>query len=763
MRPAETVDQGKAAFDQLQLLLQTAPDEGDLHGLAVHMLLIDALLQSFPQVDFPGMPSFRAYADQQWTTLSGVAEDVDRRTHRLGPGAAGEMEQEAAARWLSIRRELPWLDHWASLQPRIGCFSQDPKQDADEADRASAPRLDHEWIDRQAPLLSADELEQATRVLQATGAGAADLMQATMPLLLDKADDATVQTVTAGLKASQMLDRDVALLAPRAVTARSDPVRLAYESVRSIDVRRRLDPGSVEVATAQDLTMRLAGYADQSTVPFATDHPRFWADQVARGLEQWALGRPEPAHVHFRRAACAARPGFSYAYAGVLAGLALCASGRDEALTLLSHMDLDEPMDWHGALEEVDRWFELTVRIGVSESLTVEVPFSARAGAWAIAGCAIRKLQWGLACSALAAIAQESFEDRDLAERALGDVPITPASVAALVEAVDASRVTHQWKQLSFERLRSGCRTSDWPGEDLARALTVLGIGSNGWAEVEAVELVGALPTLELQRSVLEGMSDAARRGSLGSQPTVEALLDRVEAGELLTFDEGASPADVEEQAVDGDIETIRERLAAGELESVIELLATSRDQAGWDVVRDEVFLALSEREDWPGLFAVAKRIGYQTLTGRSRLVYASALAAVGQHDAAIEVLGQAVTMGDFAREARIQRVRMLLGLGRRGQARRDLNQLVIEDPTDAVVLGLSAELESAGPTERRSIPREVKDRVWQRDQGRCAECGSQVLLEFDHIIPLAMGGSNTERNLQLLCEDCNRAKAANL
>jgi len=52
---------------------------------------------------------------------------------------------------------------------------------------------------------------------------------------------------------------------------------------------------------------------------------------------------------------------------------------------------------------------------------------------------------------------------------------------------------------------------------------------------------------------------------------------------------------------------------------------------------------------------------------------------------------------------------------------------------------------------------------VWQRDKGQCAKCGSRERLEFDHIIPLAPGGSNTERNIQLLCEACNRSKGATI
>ena len=63
----------------------------------------------------------------------------------------------------------------------------------------------------------------------------------------------------------------------------------------------------------------------------------------------------------------------------------------------------------------------------------------------------------------------------------------------------------------------------------------------------------------------------------------------------------------------------------------------------------------------------------------------------------------------------------------------------------------------------RTSIPQEVKVVVWQRDGGQCVDCGSQSNLEFDHVIPLAMGGSNTMRNLQLLCATCNRRKGATL
>lgn len=63
----------------------------------------------------------------------------------------------------------------------------------------------------------------------------------------------------------------------------------------------------------------------------------------------------------------------------------------------------------------------------------------------------------------------------------------------------------------------------------------------------------------------------------------------------------------------------------------------------------------------------------------------------------------------------------------------------------------------------REPIPESVRLFVWQRDRGQCVKCSSRERLEFDHVIPIAAGGSSTERNIQLLCEACNRSKGSTI
>ncbi|HEY6910870.1 MAG TPA: HNH endonuclease [Myxococcales bacterium] len=65
-----------------------------------------------------------------------------------------------------------------------------------------------------------------------------------------------------------------------------------------------------------------------------------------------------------------------------------------------------------------------------------------------------------------------------------------------------------------------------------------------------------------------------------------------------------------------------------------------------------------------------------------------------------------------------------------------------------------TATAESAG-----AIPASVKREVWKRDGGQCqwpldsgGTCQSTLRVEYDHIIPRALGGSSAPGNLRLLC-----------
>jgi len=65
-----------------------------------------------------------------------------------------------------------------------------------------------------------------------------------------------------------------------------------------------------------------------------------------------------------------------------------------------------------------------------------------------------------------------------------------------------------------------------------------------------------------------------------------------------------------------------------------------------------------------------------------------------------------------------------------------------------------------------RYIPAAVRVSVLNRDGYKCVFCGRsarQIQLEVDHILPFSKGGSNDMSNLQTLCSECNKGKAARI
>ena len=65
----------------------------------------------------------------------------------------------------------------------------------------------------------------------------------------------------------------------------------------------------------------------------------------------------------------------------------------------------------------------------------------------------------------------------------------------------------------------------------------------------------------------------------------------------------------------------------------------------------------------------------------------------------------------------------------------------------------------------RHSLSKKVRFSVFHRDAFTCQYCGRtppQVVLEVDHILPVAEGGGNDVCNLVTACFDCNNGKGAN-
>lgn len=71
------------------------------------------------------------------------------------------------------------------------------------------------------------------------------------------------------------------------------------------------------------------------------------------------------------------------------------------------------------------------------------------------------------------------------------------------------------------------------------------------------------------------------------------------------------------------------------------------------------------------------------------------------------------------------------------------------------LLLGNEAQLLLGRPTTpeekrrtREHIPHEVRLAVWKRDGARCVECSTDFDLQYDHIIPVSLGGATSAANL---------------
>lgn len=78
-------------------------------------------------------------------------------------------------------------------------------------------------------------------------------------------------------------------------------------------------------------------------------------------------------------------------------------------------------------------------------------------------------------------------------------------------------------------------------------------------------------------------------------------------------------------------------------------------------------------------------------------------------------------------------------------------------------LLGKHHRLVDVQQSASRSIPQHMKAEVWARDGGCCVQCRDRQYLEFDHVIPIHLGGATSVDNLQILCRACNLKKGARI
>ncbi len=101
------------------------------------------------------------------------------------------------------------------------------------------------------------------------------------------------------------------------------------------------------------------------------------------------------------------------------------------------------------------------------------------------------------------------------------------------------------------------------------------------------------------------------------------------------------------------------------------------------------------------------------------------------------------------------------------GMAQRSFTVPMTEETIAELIRTLESKLTaSAFAKEQRILmTKKLREFIKRRDNFTCCNCGNSthieqnLLLEIDHIIPVAKGGRTVEDNLQTLCWKCNRAK----
>lgn len=102
------------------------------------------------------------------------------------------------------------------------------------------------------------------------------------------------------------------------------------------------------------------------------------------------------------------------------------------------------------------------------------------------------------------------------------------------------------------------------------------------------------------------------------------------------------------------------------------------------------------------------------------------------------------------------------------GMAQRSFTVPMTEETIVELINVLESKLtaKAFAKEQRALMTKKLREYIKKRDNFTCCNCGNStykepnLLLEIDHIIPVAKGGCTVEDNLQTLCWKCNRAKS---
>ena len=102
------------------------------------------------------------------------------------------------------------------------------------------------------------------------------------------------------------------------------------------------------------------------------------------------------------------------------------------------------------------------------------------------------------------------------------------------------------------------------------------------------------------------------------------------------------------------------------------------------------------------------------------------------------------------------------------GMAQRSFTVPMTEETIVELIKTLESKLtaKAFAKEQRALMTKKLREFIKKRDDFTCCNCGNStykepnLLLEIDHIIPVAKGGCTVEDNLQTLCWKCNRTKS---